>query len=102
MEAGLSTDEMINILNGSSKKAVPQNIIRTIQDWAKTYRAAKTTEVLLIEVSSEKVADELYSSPRWRIYDIERIAPRRLLAHKVYDSLECRRLLKKAGIVILD
>jgi len=57
--ADMSVDDMIIILNTSSKKAVPQNVIRTMQDWAKTYKGAETAEVLQIKVSSEAVADEL-------------------------------------------
>jgi len=98
----MSVDDMIIILNTSSKKAVPQNVIRTMQDWAKTYKGAETAEVLQIKVSSEAVADELCTSPRWQEYGLEKIAPNRLLAHRVYDPLEFRRLLKKAGIVIPD
>jgi len=102
LEADMSIDDMITILNASSKKAVPQNVIRTMQDWAKAYRGAETAEILQIKVSSEAVADELCSSPRWREYGLEKIAPNRLLAHTVYDPLEFRRRLKQAGIVIHD
>jgi len=83
---GMSLDQMLAVLNKSSKKAVPQNVTRTLKDWAKTYKEAEMAEVLLIEVSSEGVADELYLSPHWQTFGIEKIAPCRLLAYNVHDT----------------
>ncbi len=100
IEMGMSIDQILAILNASSKKAVPQNVTRTLQDWANTYREAETAEVLLIEVSSEKIADDLCLSPQWQVFRIERIAPCRLLAYNVHDASAFRRLLRKDGIVV--
>jgi Helicase conserved C-terminal domain len=101
LEAGMTVEGMLAILNASSKKAVPQNVIRTMQDWSKTCKGT-TVGVQLIEVTSEESAGELCLSPKLREFGLERIAPRRLLAHTVYDYWEYQRLLKKAGIVARD
>ena len=98
----MSVEQMLAALNACCKQDVPQNVLYTLRDWGRSYRGAETTEVLHIKVSSEALADELCASPRWREYGLERIAPQRILAHKVYDHLGFRRLLKKAGIVLPD
>lgn len=100
IEKGMNVDQMLIILNESSKKAIPQNVTRTLQDWARTYREVEIGEVLLIEASSEGVADDLCLSSQWQAFGIEKIAPRRLLAYNVHDSRAFRRLLRKAGIVV--
>ncbi len=102
IEVGIDVDQMIGTLKAASLKALPQNVIRTIQDWAKTYKGAEISEVLHIRVSSEAVADELCSATQLGEYGLEKIAPRRLLAHHMYDSWEFRQVLKRAGIVIHD
>jgi Helicase conserved C-terminal domain len=102
IELGIDVDQMIGTLKAASQKALPQNVIRTIQDWAKTYKGAEISEVLLIRVSSEALADELCSTTQLREYGLEKIAPRIVLAHHVYDSWEFNQLLKSLGIVIHD
>lgn len=52
IEKGMNVDQMLTILNESSKQATPQNVTRTLKDWAKTFKEAEIVEVLLIEVSS--------------------------------------------------
>jgi Helicase conserved C-terminal domain len=100
IERGMSVDQMLAILKKFSKQAVPQNVTRTLKDWGKTYKEAETTQVLLIEVSSEGIADELCLSPRWQAFGIEKIAPCRLLALNVHDTFVFRRLLRRAGFVL--
>jgi hypothetical protein len=100
IEKGMSVDQMLTVLNACSKQAVPQNVTRMLQDWAKTYKEAEMVEVLLIEVSNERVADELCLSPHWQAFGIEKIAPCKLLAYNVRDASAFRRLLRKAGIVV--
>ena len=102
IEKGISVDQMLTILNASSKKALPQNVTRTLKDWGKAYKEAKMVEVLLIEVSSEGIADELCLSPHWQTFGIEKIAPCRLLAYNVHDTFAFRRRLRKAGIVLRE
>ncbi|HEX6480483.1 MAG TPA: helicase-associated domain-containing protein [Ktedonobacteraceae bacterium] len=102
IEKGMSVDQMLAILNASSKKDVPQNVTRTLKDWEQTYKEAEMTEVLLIEVSSEGIADELCLSPHWQAFGIEKIAPCRLLAYHVHDTFAFRRLLRRTGIVLRE
>lgn len=100
MENEMSVERMLAVLRAFSQ--VPQNVVRSMQDWSRAYRGAETAVVLHIKVTSEAIADELCSSPRWRAYGLEKIAPCRVLAHLVNDPLEFRRLLRKAGIMLRD
>jgi hypothetical protein len=102
IEQGMSVDQMLAILNASSKKAIPQNVTRTLKDWGKIFKEVEMVEVLLIEASSEEMADELSLSPHWHAFGIEKIAPRRLLAYHVHDTLAFRRLLRRAGIIVRE
>jgi hypothetical protein len=102
IERGISVDQMLAILKESSKQVVPQNVARTLRDWAKTYKEAETVQVLLIEVSSEAIADELCLSPNWQAFSIEKIGPCRLLAWNAYDIFAFRRFLRKAGFVLRE
>ena len=102
LKTGISADEILAILKSSCKKAIPLNVIRNIQDWAKTYRGAGIDQILHINVSSEALADELCSSPQWQEYHIEKIAPCRLLVHSAIEPVDFRWLLEEADIVVHD
>jgi hypothetical protein len=102
IERGISVDQMLALLKASSKQAIPQNVARTLRDWAKTYKEAETIQVLLIEVSGAAIADELCLSPHWRAFGLEKIAPCRLLAWNAHDIYAFRRVLRKAGFVLRE
>lgn len=100
LENDMSIEQMLTVLRTFSQ--VPQNVVRTMQDWASAYRGAATTEVILIETANEATANELCSSPRWRAYGLEKIASCRVLAHRVIDHWEFRSMLRRAGITLRE
>lgn len=102
IEHRVTVEQMLAILQAHTQQAVPQNVVRTMHDWAKSHRGAKLTDVIQVEVTSEALADELCASPQWRAYSLEKIAPCRLLAHQVYNPGEFRWQVKQAGIMLYE
>src|SRR5713101_7863189 len=64
MEAGNDIEQILRILEERSQKEIPQNVAYTLRDWVKLHKDVRISQVLLLEVSSEAVADELCSSPK--------------------------------------
>ena len=73
---GLTIDRIIQLLEQHSQKALPQNVIYTLRDWAKNFKAARIAPVWLIEASDEVAAEQLCKNPTLKQSGIHRIGPR--------------------------
>jgi hypothetical protein len=91
-------EEIIETLRAHSQKEIPQNIEYTLHDWARLYKGARLSTVILLEVSSEATADELASSPRLKALKLRRIGPRALVTNKDINTV--RNALDKEGVAV--
>lgn len=98
MEAGLGIDEMLTILEQHSQKEIPQNVAYTLRDWVKSYKDARISQVFLLEVSGESVADELMASAKFSAFSLRKLAPRVLIAPGDINIQDLRRAIEKEGI----
>ncbi|HEV2653909.1 MAG TPA: helicase-associated domain-containing protein, partial [Ktedonobacteraceae bacterium] len=64
IERGKNIEQVLNILEERSQKELPQNVVYSLNDWARLYKGVAISQVLLLEVSSEAVAVEL-NTPRF-------------------------------------
>jgi hypothetical protein len=100
VETGHDVEEMLAILEQRGTKEVPQNVDYTLRDWVKSYKGAAVSQVLMFEVSSEAVADEIMTSPKLQALQLRKLAPRVLVAPNEINLQEMRRLLEKEGVIV--
>jgi hypothetical protein len=91
---------MLQILAERSQKEVPQNVAYTMRDWVKSYKDVKISQVLLLEVSSESVADQACSSAKLQPFNLRRLGPRTLIVSNDINLQELRRIFEKEGILV--
>ena len=99
MEAGLDIDAMNAILEQHSQKEIPQNVAYTLHDWVRLYKDARISQVFMLEVSGENVADELIASSKFKAYRLRKLAPRVLIAPGDINIQDLRRAIEKEGII---
>ncbi len=99
-ESGKNIDQILRTLEQRSQKGIPQNVEYTLRDWVKSYKGAKISQVLLLEVSSEGVADELCSSPKFQSFGFQRLAPNTVIVSNTVNLTELRRALEKETISV--
>ena len=100
MEAGNDIEQILRILEERSQKEIPQNVAYTLRDWVKLYKDVRISQVLLLEVSSEAVADEICSSPKLQTFNLRKLTPRMLVVSSDINLQELRRILEKEGIIV--
>ncbi len=100
IENGLDIEQILHILEEHSQKEVPQNVAYTLQDWVKLYKDVRVSQVLLLEVSSEAVADEVCTSPKLQAFNLRKLGPRQVIASNDINLQDLRRILEKEGILV--
>ncbi len=101
--AGIHVEKMLQLLEEHSQKGVPQNVDYTLHDWVKLYKGASISQVVLLEVSSEAVANEICSSQKLkellRDFSLRRLGPCAIALDSTINLSELKRTLDKMGIV---
>lgn len=97
MVNGLTLEQMLERLRAHCQKDIPQNVEYTLNDWTRLYKGARVGQVVLIEVSSEAVADEL-DTPKYQSLNLRRVGPRALVTTRDINSI--RNALDKDGISV--
>ncbi len=100
VEAGKDLEQMLKILEERSQKEIPQNVAYTMRDWVKLYKGVKISQVLLLEVSSETVADQACSSSKLQPFNLRKLGPCTLIASSNINLQELRRIFEKEGILV--
>lgn len=95
---GMTIDEVIAFLEAHTQKALPQNVIFTMRDWARQYHEQQELAKLhVIEANDEAVAGELVTSPKLRAFRLRRVGPRSVAVPPETSLGELRRALEKLG-----
>jgi len=101
--AGMSIEKMLQLLEEHSQKGMPQNVDYTLRDWVKLYKGVTISQVVLLEVSSEAVANEIFSAPKLKQlvqdFGLRRLGPCAIALNSDINLPELRRMLDKLGIV---
>jgi Helicase conserved C-terminal domain len=100
LEAGKNIEQIMQILEQRSQKELPQNVLYTLRDWTKLYKEVNISQVLLLDVPSEALANDICSSPKLKALGLRRIAPCVIAASSDTSLQELRRALDKEGIVV--
>jgi hypothetical protein len=99
LKQGASIDEALNFLEQHSQKALPQNVVYTLRDWARQYKEASQEMRVprLIEAPSEALAGELVSSPKLRAFRLHRVGPRVVAVPPETSLRDLWRALERLG-----
>ncbi|MEO7001327.1 MAG: helicase-associated domain-containing protein [Ktedonobacterales bacterium] len=95
---GLTIDEILAFLEAHAQKALPQNVIFTMHDWARQYREQQElAKMHVLEANDEAVAGEIVTSPKLRAFRLSRVGPRSVAVPPETSLGELRRALEKLG-----
>ncbi len=97
--AGIGAERILQVLEERSQKGVPQNVAYTLNDWARLYKGTTISQVILLDVTSETVANEICNSPKLQVFGLRRLGPCAIAANYDINLQELRRALDKMGIV---
>jgi hypothetical protein len=98
--AGKTVAQVIQILEEHSQKELPQNVLYTLQDWAKLYKETRLSMVMLIEAPNESVAKHIASQTRFQRWNVRELAPCILALNGDANPQEVRNALEKIGVTI--
>ena len=88
-------DEVVAFLERHSQKALPQNVVYTLRDWARQAKEAPQARVL--EVASEALAGEIVTSPKLRAFRLRRAGPRAVAVPPEASLRDLWRTLERLG-----
>src|SRR5260370_42646681 len=71
--AGSTAERILPLLEHRSQKGVPQNLASTLNDWARLYKGTTISQVVLLEVTSEAVANEICNAPKLQAFGLRRL-----------------------------
>ncbi len=100
LEAGRNIGQIIKFLEEHSQKELPQNVVYTLRDWTKSYKEVTISQVLLIEVPDEAIANEICSSSKFSALGLRRIGPCAIAVDSDTTLANVRRAFDKEGIVV--
>lgn len=100
MATGKTATQIIQILEQHTQKELPQNVLYTLQDWAKLYKETRLSMVMLIETPNEQVARQIATQERFQRWHIREIAPCILTLDGDANLQEVRNALEKTGVTI--
>ncbi len=94
---GGSVEEVIAFLQAHSQKALPQNVIYTLQDWARQIREAAQPKLTLLEAVDDALADELVTSPKLKAFQLRRVGPKAVAVPPEASRDDLHRTLVRLG-----
>jgi hypothetical protein len=100
VEAGWGVERIISVLQACSQKELPQNVLYTLEDWGRLYKNATISQIILIEVSSEAIADEILAAPKLRSLELRRLGPCAIAVGSQTSLQVLRTALEKEGIIL--
>jgi hypothetical protein len=100
LESGKNIEQILAILEQRSQKELPQNVVYTLHDWTKLFKEVSISQVLLLDVPGEALADEICSSAKLKVFGLRRIGPCVIAVNGDTSLTELRRALEKEGIVV--
>jgi hypothetical protein len=100
VEAGWSVERIQQTLQNLNQKELPQNVLYTLQDWGRLYKDVTVSQILLLEVSNETIADEICASAKFRSLDLRRLGPRAIAAGSQNSLQILRSTLEKEGVIV--
>jgi hypothetical protein len=104
VDRGIKINDILATLEENSQKDLPQNIVYTLKDWVKDYKEVLISQVYLLEVDSEEIADSICHasklSKQFSDEELRKIAPCIIAVDSSINLLSLKRLLEKEGVAV--
>ena len=100
LSQGKNIEQLQSIFQQHSQKEVPQNVSYNLADWVRSYKEVTFSQVYLIEIPSETLANEIVSSGKLASFGLRRLGPCVLAASNDTDLQALRKAFEKEGIVV--
>ena len=100
LERGKNIEQILRILEKHSQKELPQNVIYSLNDWARSYKGARFSHVLLIEVSSEAVANQFNASSKLKGLGLRQLGPFIFALNSESNIKQLKQTLEQEGISV--
>ena len=97
LRRGSQIEDVIAFLEAHSQKALPQNVIYTLHDWARQAKEAAQPKMTLLEVHDEELAGVLVTSPKLRAFDLRRAGPKAVAIPPGTSLRDLGRALERLG-----
>jgi hypothetical protein len=94
IEAGSTVEDIVRFLEAHCNKALPQNVIYSLKDWA---RPPALPLHLVLEFHDEHAAEQVVTSPRLKAFNLRRLGPRSIAAPSEVSRPGLRRALDRLG-----
>lgn len=96
---GGTIDEIIAFLELHSQKALPQNVLYTLRDWARQHKEASQPQqpMRLLKVNDEALVGELVTSPKLRAFRLRQVGPKSVAVPPETSLGDLRRALERLG-----
>ncbi|GHO93078.1 hypothetical protein KSF_031260 [Reticulibacter mediterranei] len=102
IDRGIKINDILATLEENSQKELPQNVVYTLKDWVKDYKEVLISQVYLLEVDSEEVADSICHASKlnkqFSDEELRKIAPCIIAVDSSINLLSLKRLLEKEGV----
>jgi hypothetical protein len=99
LEQGRNIEQIMQVLEECSQNELPQNVVYTLKDWARSYKEVNISQVFLVETPSESMGDDLAAMQSLKNYGLRRLGPCSFVTSGDTSIQELRRVLEKTGIV---
>ena len=92
-------DEVIAFLESHNQKALPQNVIYTLRDWARQLRESRQPEssARVLKFKDETVVDRILRSHRLKVFRLRRVDSRSVVAPPEISLCDLRGALERLG-----
>ena len=100
LEGGKNVEHIIHILEEHSQKELPQNVVYSLNDWARSYKGTRLSHVLLLEVSSEAVATQLNNSTKLKASGLRQLGPFIFALNSDSNIKQLKQALEQEGISV--
>lgn len=100
VEAGHGVEKTLRVLQAHSQKDLPQNVLYTLQDWGRLYKNATVSQIIILEVENESVADEICASAKTRSLGLRRLGPCAIAVGGQVSLQVLRTTLEKEGVIL--
>jgi hypothetical protein len=96
LRRGGDVESAVAFLGNHCQKALPQNVVYTLRDWARVEETVPA-RVALVEVSDEELARELVTSPKLQAFRLRAAGPRSVAIPLEASLSDLRRALERLG-----
>jgi len=101
LEAGNQLEDLLAFLTKVSQRSLPQNVEYTLRDWARGYKEAHISSVLLIELLPIQNEADLHRALAGLEIKVRQVAPGMFaLAAESISFPSLRKRLEKEGLVV--